>query len=73
VGGSQQPVRFLVQVSRDGNPYLNVSGLISAMEYVYKEMVFRAYYHFLVLASFGGVFSEPVESDYFISGVTGMF
>ena len=73
MGDGQQPVEFLVQVSRDDNPYLNISGLSAALEFVYNEMVFGAYYHFQVLASVGGVVSEPVESDYFINGVTGVY
>lgn len=65
------PVKFVVQVSHDGDPYRNASGLISEVVFVYNGMLFAAYYQFQVLAIFDGVVSEPTNSDYFINGVTG--
>lgn len=65
------PIRFKVQVSHDGDPYEDVSELLEDMEFVFGGMLFSGYYQFQVVAYFEGVASEPVETDYFINGVTG--
>ena len=72
-GDDPLPIMFLVQVSHDGQPYQNVSGMISAAVFIYNRMLFGAYYQFQVLAVFEGVVSAPAVSDYFINGVTGIW
>lgn len=69
--GDSLPIHFVVQMSHDGNPYMNISNLISEFTFVYNGMLFAAYYQFQVLACFEGVVSKPTKSDYFINGVTG--
>ena len=61
-------------MSHDGNPYEDVdaSRLLEDQEFVFSDMLFSGYYQFRVMAYFEGVASEPVETDYFVNGVTGI-
>ena len=70
------PIYFYVQCSVDGDPFVNISGLIlfggGTTSYVYHGLRFQAFYQFQVIASFGGESSEPSSpSNAFINGVTG--
>ena len=71
------PVYFYVQCSIDGDPFANVSGLVPytsgvTPSYVYRGLLFQAFYQFQVLASYAGESSNPSgTSNAFINGVTG--
>ncbi len=58
-------------VSHDGDPYEDASGLLDETEYVFGELAFSGYYQFQLVAYFEGVASQPVETDYFVNGITG--
>ena len=62
---------FVVQMSYDGDPYKNISGLLNSTQFVYSGMKYSAYYQFKVIAYVGGVASTPTETNYFINGITG--
>eukprot|EP00731_Ephydatia_muelleri_P026188 Em0018g288a len=70
------PVYFYVQCSIDGDPFANVSGLVPytsgvTPSYVYRGLLFQAFYQFQVLASYAGESSNPSgTSNAFINGVT---
>ncbi len=62
---------FVVQRSYDGDAYKNVSGPLTATQFVYSGMKFSAYYQFRVIAYVGGEASPPTETGYFVNGITG--
>ena len=70
-GGDPLPILFRVRVSHDGEAYVDASGLLEDRQYVYADMAFAGYYQFQLLAQFEGVSSPPVETDYFVNGITG--
>ncbi len=65
------PIKFMVQVSHDGEPYVDASGLLTEAWFVYGSMVVSGYYQFQVLAYFGDIASEATATDYFVNGITG--
>ncbi len=62
---------FIVQRSRDGDAYQNISSIINSTHYVSIGMKFAAYYQFRIIAIVKGVASPPTETNFFINGITG--
>jgi len=65
------PVQFILQCSKDGQPYRDASDLLNSTQVVYGHMLLSAYYQFRVVAYHGGVASEPSQPSYsFLNGIT---
>ena len=66
------PIQFLLQCSKDGGPYQNVTKLMNSTQWVFGHMLLSAYYQFRVRAFHRGVASEPSQPSYsFLNGITG--
>ena len=66
------PIQFLLQCSKDGRPYQNVTKLMNDTQFVFGHMLLSAYYQFRVRAYRRGVASEPSQPSYsFLNGITG--
>ena len=66
------PIQFLLQCSKDGRPYQNVTTLMNDTQFVFGPMLLSAYYQFRVRAYRRGVASEPSQPSYsFLNGITG--
>ena len=66
------PIQFLLQCSKDGRPYQNVTKLMNSTQFVFGHMLLSAYYQFRVTAYRRGVASHPSQPSYsFLNGITG--